>query len=188
MLALEAIAVLLTTAAVAWAGVAFAGIPLAAAIALGAIVAPRDAAAATAMLGRLALPRPTVTVLKGESLLNDAVALLIFNAAVGAASAPASMFNRVPELAVTVPGGLLIGILIAKAYIVLSPRLAGTLGGTLFEFVTTFGTWMIAERLQLSAILAVVAFAMTVARYTPEHQSPRDRVHSYSVGGRRFSC
>jgi Na+/H+ antiporter len=181
LLALAAFAVILTTAAVAWAGVVLAGLPIAAAIALGAIVAPPDAAAAAAMLGRFALPRRTVMVLKGESLLNDAVALLIFSAAVEAASAPASLPGLLPELAMAIPGGLLIGIVTGKAYVALSPRLAGTLGGTLFEFVTTFGVWVIADRLHLSAILSVVAYAMTVARYIPDRQSPRDRVHSYSV-------
>jgi len=180
LLALAAIAVLLTTAAVAWAGVALAGLPLAAAIALGAIVAPPDAAAATAMLDRFALPRRTVTILKGEGLLNDAVALLIFSAAVSATAAQ-SLSGILPALALAVPGGLLLGILIGKVYLVLAARLAGTLGGTLFQFVATFGAWLIADRLRVSAILTVAAYAMTIARYIPERQSPRDRVLSYSV-------
>lgn len=181
LLALAAVAVLLTTGAVAWAAAAWAGLPLAAAIALGAIVAPPDAAAAAAMLGRFPLPRRTVTVLKGESLLNDAVALLIFTAAVGSAAASASLPGLVTRVALAVPGGVLLGLLIGLAYMRLSPRVAGTLGGTLFEFASTFGTWVAAERLHVSAILAVVVFAMTVAREMPARQSPRDRVHSYAV-------
>lgn len=183
LVALAAVAVLLTTAAVAWAAVALAGLPFAAAIALGAIVAPPDAAAAAAVLSRLALPRRTVSILKGESILNDAVALLIFSATVGAVSAPGGLSNHLPGLALAVPGGLAVGLLMGKLHVMLLPRLAGTLGGTLFEFATTFAAWVIAERLHLSAILSVVAFAMIVARYTPEHQSPRDRVHSHSVWG-----
>ena len=177
LLALAAVAVLLTTSAVAWAGVTFAGLPLAAAIALGAIVAPPDAAAATAMLGRFSLPRRTVTVLKGESLLNDATALLIFTTAVTVASEPASL----PGLLLAVPGGLVLGVLAGRAYILISGTLVGTLGGTLFQFAATFGVWIIADRLHLSAILCVVAYAMTIARTMPERMSPRDRVHSYSV-------
>ena len=65
LFALAVVAVLLTTAAVAWAGIVFAGMPIAAAIALGAIVSPPDAAAAAAMLSRPSMPRSTVTVLKG---------------------------------------------------------------------------------------------------------------------------
>ena len=79
------------------------------------------------------------------------------------------------------PGGIIVGMVLAKLYLCVSPRFAGTLGGTLFEFVATFGVWVIADRLHLSAILAVVAFAMTLARTVPERQSPRDRIHSYAV-------
>jgi CPA1 family monovalent cation:H+ antiporter len=180
LLALAAAAVLVTTAAVAWVGVALAGLPLAAAIALGAIVAPPDAAAATAMLGRFSLPRRTVTVLKGESLLNDAVALLIFSAAVGMARGPTEA-GLIREVALAVPGGVLFGLVAGGAYLAVYGFLAGTLGGTVFSFVTTFGVWIIAERLHLSAILAVVAFGMTIARYIPERQTARDRVHAYAV-------
>jgi Na+/H+ antiporter len=181
LIALAGFAVLLTTAAVAWAGVALAGMPLAAAIALGAIVAPPDAAAATAMLSRFKLPRRMVTVLKGESLLNDAVALLIFSAAVSTVMADESKASMITEIALAVPGGILVGLVLGKVYLWLAPRLAGTLGGTLFEFVTTFAAWIVADRLQLSAILSVVTFAITVARLAPEMQSARDRVHSYAV-------
>ncbi|TCR70094.1 cation:proton antiporter [Bosea sp. BK604] len=181
LFALAAVAVVLTTAAVAWAGVAIAGLPLAAAIALGALVAPPDAAAATAMLGRFSLPRRTVTVLKGESLFNDAVALLIFSAAVVAATSTETSTVQMLGIAVAVPGGIAFGILLAGIYLIIAPYLAGTLGGRLFEFVGSFGTWIIAERLHLSAVMTMVAFAMTLARYGPERQSPHDRIHSYAI-------
>jgi CPA1 family monovalent cation:H+ antiporter len=181
LISLAAIAVILTTLAVAWLGVAFAGLPVAAAIALGAIVAPPDAAAATAMLSRFSLPRRAFAVLKGESLLNDAVALLIFSAAVSTASGIAPLAELAPRLALAVPGGLLLGFLLGKLYLLLATRLAGTLGGSLFEFVATFGTWVIAERLHLSAVLAIVVYAMVIARYMPERQTARNRIHSYSV-------
>ncbi|PDV86676.1 sodium:proton antiporter [Rhizobium sp. H4] len=181
LFSLAAIAVILTAAAVAVVGVTMAGLPLAAAVALGAIVAPPDAAAATAMLDRFALPRQTYAVLKGESLLNDAVALLIFSAAVSAAARPAFFSGALAELALAVPGGLVFGYLMGRLYMVVGLRLAGTLGGTLLEFVATFGTWIIAERLHLSAILAIVVYAMVIARYMPERQTARHRIHSYSV-------
>ena len=82
LFALAVIVVALSAAAVAWLGVTFAGLPLYAAIALGAIVAPPDAAAATAILSNVRMPRQAVAVLKGESLLNDASALLLFGAAI----------------------------------------------------------------------------------------------------------
>src|SRR6266480_1169039 len=82
---LVVVAVGLTTVAVAWVGWRLGGLPIAAAVALGAIVAPPDAAAAAAVLGRLRLPRRILHVLQGESLLNDATALLVYRIAVGAA-------------------------------------------------------------------------------------------------------
>src|SRR6476619_3444100 len=81
-------AVGLTTAAVAVvARTLVPGIPWAAAIALGAIVAPPDAAAATAVLRQVRPPQRIITILEGESLLNDASALLVYRLAVGAVAA-----------------------------------------------------------------------------------------------------
>ncbi|ANK86988.1 MULTISPECIES: cation:proton antiporter [Rhizobium] len=181
LFSLAAIAVILTAAAVAAVGVAMAGLPLAVAVALGAIVAPPDAVAATVMLDRFNLPRQTYVILKGESLLNDAVALLIFSAAVAAATNPAFFTGILAELTLAAPGGLILGYLLGRLYMIVGLKLAGTLGGTLLEFVATFGTWIIAERLHLSAILAIVAYAMVIARYMPERQTARHRIHSYSV-------
>ena len=73
---LAVVAVVLTTAAVAFLGWRFAGLPIAAAIALGAIVAPPDAVAANEVLRHLRIPQRIGLVLRGESLLNDATALL----------------------------------------------------------------------------------------------------------------
>ncbi|MBB3350885.1 CPA1 family monovalent cation:H+ antiporter [Rhizobium sp. BK049] len=181
LFSLAAIAVILTAASVAAVGVAMAGLPLAVAVALGAIVAPPDAVAATVMLDRFNLPRQTYVILKGESLLNDAVALLIFSAAVAAATSPAFLTGIMAELTLAAPGGLILGYLLGRLYMIVGLKLAGTLGGTLLEFVATFGTWIIAERLHLSAILAIVAYAMVIARYMPERQTARHRIHSYSV-------
>jgi len=181
LLALAAAAVVVTTFAVAWLGVAWIGLQWPVAIALGAIVAPPDAAAASAMLSRLDLPRRTVAVLKGESLLNDAVALLLFGAAVGVVSPEVTLRQLVPQLALAAPGGVVVGVVIAKLYELGSKPLSGTLGGTLAEFVSTFGVWLLAERLHVSPVLAVVAYAMVLAKVVPDHQSARARVHSYAV-------
>src|SRR6201996_8332377 len=105
LVSLAVVLVLLTTAAVAWAGVALAGLPVAAAIALGAIVAPPDAAAASAVLRQFSLPRRTLGVLQGERLLNDAVALLLFGLAVTAAVAPDGAWRSLaPRFLIAVPG------------------------------------------------------------------------------------
>jgi CPA1 family monovalent cation:H+ antiporter len=167
---------------VAWVGWAWAGMPLAAAITLGAIVAPPDAAAASAVLTKFPLPRRTMAILQGESLLNDATALLIFTAAVAiATSQETSIGDMVPGLLVAAPGGVVLGLAFAKLYFLLKGWLGQTLTARASEFVVTFGTWVVAEHLHVSPILAVVAFAMTAAHYGPERQTARDRVHSYAI-------
>jgi CPA1 family monovalent cation:H+ antiporter len=181
LFALAVIAVLLTAGTVAWVGTSVAGLPFYAALALGAIVAPPDAAAATAVLGSVRMPRGAVAVLKGESLLNDALALLLFGAAIaiqehGGIDAAIGL-----RLGLAAPGGLLLGILLARIYVRMTRFVIGTLGGQLLEFVNTFAVWILAERLGLSAVLCVVAFAMTIARSAGLTQPPRMRVHSFAV-------
>jgi CPA1 family monovalent cation:H+ antiporter len=178
---LALIAVLLTTAAVAWAGWGVAGLPLAAAVTLGAIVAPPDAAAASATLSRFDLPRSSMTILQGESLLNDASALLLFGVASAIAMSHQAAGTFLPELLLAVPGGVLLGLAAGGLYIQLAAQAAGTLAARILEFVATFGVWVVAEHLHVSPILAVVTYAMLIARVIPLRQSARDRVHSYSV-------
>jgi Na+/H+ antiporter len=179
---LAVVLVLLTTAAVAWAGSAIAGLPLAAAVALGAIVSPPDAAAAAAVLREFNLPRRTMAVLQGESLLNDAVALLAFGLAVSAAVSPGSAWNTLlPRLGLAVPGGALLGVVSGALIIRVAHKVAGTLSSIIVQFLVTFGTWILAERLSLSPIVAVVALAAVAARYMPARTSARDRINSYAV-------
>ncbi len=174
-------AVLVTTAAVAWIGVALIGLPLAAAIALGAIVAPPDAAAATAVLGAVSLPKRTIAVLKGESLFNDATALLLFSGALAILASGGFGTGVALRLLIAAPGGLLFGIAAAYAMLWIGRFVAGTLGGSILQFVNAFAVWIIAQHLGLSAVLAVVGCAMTIARSPQVTGSPRMRVHSFAV-------
>lgn len=185
LVSLVLVAVLLTTAAVAWAGWAFAGLPIAAAITLGAIVAPPDAVAAAAVMQQFRIPRRTLSIINGESLLNDAVALLVFGVAVSAAGAAhQSITSSLPMLLVAVPGGAVVGIVLAKINLHLgAPLFAGTRSAIIFQFVMTFAAWIVADRLHLSPIISVVAFGMTLGKYAPGRNAPRDRVQSYAVWG-----
>ena len=182
LISLAVVLVLLTTLSVAWCGVALGGLTPAAALALGAIVAPPDAAAAAAVLKEFNLPRRTMAVLQGESLLNDAVALLAFGFAVTAAVAPGHAWSAVvPRLLFAVPGGALLGVAIATVMMRVSHKVAGTLSSIILQFLVTFGTWILAERLSLSPIVTVVALAAMVARYMPSRTSARDRVNTNAV-------
>ena len=179
---LAVLLVLATTAAVAWAGQTFAGLPLAAAVALGAIVAPPDTAAASAVLQQFNLPRRTMAVLQGESLLNDAVVLLIFGLAVGAETRSAGTWaHSVPLLLVAVPGGALLGVAVGALGVYAAGKSAGTLSSIVVQLVATYGTWVLADRLHLSAIVAVASMAMVVSHYAPSRTSARDRVSANAV-------
>jgi NhaP-type Na+/H+ or K+/H+ antiporter len=181
LFALAALAVALSAGAVACLGVMVAGLPVYAALALGAIVAPPDAAAATAVLRNVRMPRRSVAVLKGESLLNDASALLLFSAALSVHSHGGFDSELALRLGLAAPGGVLFGFLLGKLYRHVIPFVSGTLGGNLLEFVTCFGVWIIAERLELSAVLSLVAFAMTIANFASLNIRPRVRIHSFAV-------
>jgi monovalent cation/hydrogen antiporter len=183
LFALAVVAVLLSAGAVAWLGVALAGLPLYAALALGAIVAPPDAAAATAILRSVSMPRRSVDLLKGESLLNDATALLLFSAALTFQSHGGVDGGSALQLALAAPGGILLGMVLARLVRIIMPFVTGTLGGNLFEFVGSIGAWILAERLGLSAVLCLVAFAMTLARTANLAIRPRVRIHSFAVWG-----
>jgi Na+/H+ antiporter len=180
LLALAVGAVVVTTAAVAFIGWQFAGLPLAAAVALGAIVAPTDAVAANAVMSQVGLPRHSSLVIQGESLLNDATALLIFGAAT-AAALQTSADGGIARIALAAPGGILFGLILGKSYVAIAGVFAGTLSGIVMQFTGTFGVWLLADRLHLSPVLAVVAYAMVIAQVMPGRMSARDRVQSYSV-------
>jgi Na+/H+ antiporter len=182
LVSLAVVLVLVTTAAVAFAGVRLAGLPVAAAITLGAIVAPPDAAAASAMLREFNLPRRTVAVLQGESLMNDAVALLVFGLALTVAISPGAAWRPLlPRLLIAVPGGAALGVLSATLGMRVFAKVAGTLSLVIVQFLVTYGTWIVAERLRFSPIVAIVTLAAVIAHYMPSRTSARDRVNAYTV-------
>jgi Na+/H+ antiporter len=152
------------------------------AIALGAIVAPPDTSAATTVLRRLRPPHRLMVVLQGESLFNDASALLIYRLAVTAAmTGTLSGWSVVPLFLLTCGGGVLAGILLARLYMWATRRIDDIPVSVLLQFMGTFAVWIIADRLGLSAILTVIAYAMTIARTAPGRVDARHRISSYAV-------
>jgi len=178
---LVVVAVGLTTAAVAWVGWRLGGLPMAAAVTLGAIVAPPDAAAAAAVLGQLRLPRRILHVLQGESLLNDATALLIYRIAVGAAVGTVTLAHAAPIVALMAVGSPIAGWLLAQLYLLGTARVRDAASSTVLTFVGTFGVWLLAERVGLSPIITMVTYGMTLSREAPGRASARNRVSTYSV-------
>jgi Na+/H+ antiporter len=175
-------AVALTTVAVA--AVTRALIPevgWAPAIALGAIVAPPDAVAATAVLRQLQPPHRILTILGGESLLNDATALLIFRLAVGAAAGGFAVAGVAPAFLLAVVGSLVAGLLFGWFALQMFDRIDHTPTAIILQFVTTFGVWILAESLGLSGVLTMVCYAMAVAQTAPARTPARLRIPTYAV-------
>jgi CPA1 family monovalent cation:H+ antiporter len=155
--------------------------PWAAAVALGAIVAPPDAVAAIAVLRQLRPPHRIVTILEGESLLNDATALLIYRLAVGAAYTGGVGFGQVaPMLAWVFVGSLGLGAVLAFAYTRAIDRVSDIPSSIILQFVGTFGVWLLADALKLSGVLTIVAYAVVAARLTARMPA-RLRVPSFAV-------
>jgi CPA1 family monovalent cation:H+ antiporter len=178
---LAVIAVALTTAAVAFLGWRYAGLQLAAAIALGAIVAPPDAVAANEVLRNLRIPQRIGFILQGESLLNDATALLIYRAAVAAAVGSFNLFDNTPILLLAAVGSVAAGYTLARLSMVVTAQVHDAPSNTVLQFVGTFGVWILSERLMLSPIITVVTYAMTLAQTAPGRLGARLRISSYSV-------
>jgi monovalent cation/hydrogen antiporter len=157
-------------------------LPWAAAVALGAIVAPPDAAAATAVLRQLRPPQRVMIILEGESLFNDATALLIYRLAIAAVvTGSFSGWNVVPTLAVVAVGSILLGAVLSRVSLVATTRIHDVPTAVIIQFLSTFAVWMIAERLRLSGIITVVVFAILVARQAPDLVPARLRIPSYAV-------
>ena len=176
-------AVGLTTIAVAVVARALVpGMPWAPAVALGAVVAPPDAAAATAVLRGLHPPKRLLTILEGESLLNDASALLIYRLAVGAVAAGGfSLAAVAPTFLLAVAGSIAIGPVLGWLAIRVMSPVQHVPTAIILQFVTTFGVWILAEEIGLSGVLTMVCYAVTVARSAPERIPARTRIPTYAV-------
>ncbi len=175
--------VLLTTVAVAYVTHRLVpGMPWAAAIALGAIVAPPDAAAATAVLRQVRPPHHIVTILEGESLLNDATALLIYRVAVGAVLAGSFSIGTVaPTFLLGVAGSIVAGPILAWISLRVIKHVEDVPSSIILQFISTFGVWLLAERFGLSGVLTVVCYAVAAAREAPDITPARIRIPAYAV-------
>jgi monovalent cation/hydrogen antiporter len=156
--------------------------PWGAAIALGAIVAPPDAAAATAILRQVKLPYRIMKILEGESLLNDASALLIYRIAVSAVAASRlSWAEFTSSVALVLIGSVIAGYVLAKLWLWLAPQFESAPSAIIVQFVGTFTVWILAEHFELSGILTIVVYAMVLARHAPARTSARLRIPTYAV-------
>jgi CPA1 family monovalent cation:H+ antiporter len=152
------------------------------AVTLGAIVAPPDASAATAVLRRLRPPHRLMVILEGESLFNDASALLVYRLAAAAAmTGMGSGWKIVPLLLLTCVGSVVTGIALARFYLWITRCVDDIQVSIILQFVGTFAVWIIADHIGLSAIITLVSYAMTLGRLAPGRSDARHRISSYAV-------
>ncbi|RCV55675.1 Na+/H+ antiporter [Marinitenerispora sediminis] len=152
-----------------------------AAIALGAAVAPTDAVAASAVLRRVGAPRRVVTILEGESLINDGVALTMFGLAVTAMTTPLTFGDGVLELVKVVLGGVAFGLLVAKLVMWSRSRLHDGNTQLVVSLVTPFVAYIPAELMGFSGVLSAVVAGFLLGTRGEGILPPRVRVTGRTV-------
>src|SRR5262245_60248634 len=157
-------------------------LPWAVAFAFGAIVSPPDAVAATAIMSRMNVPRRIVTLVEGESLVNDASGLVFYRFAVAAALTGAfSLVEAAGEFVLIAGGGIAIGIALARLFVAIHRRVGDLLMELTLSVMLPYLAYLVAERLHVSGVLAVVAAGLVRGRYAPEAFSAQARIAAYSL-------
>jgi Na+/H+ antiporter len=175
---LAIVLVLLTMVAVAV--VAQAIIPTigwAAAFTLGAILAPTDAIAATSVFRRLGVPRLVTTLVDGESLFNDATALVAYRAGVLAVASGAFIFtDAASSFAVAAVGGIAVGLIVGGIAVAVFQRLDDAAVEVILSLVVPFAAYLPADSAGLSGVLAAVTAGLVIGSRFGKILSARTRV------------
>jgi CPA1 family monovalent cation:H+ antiporter len=146
------------------------------ALAIGAVVAPPDAVAATAIGRRIGLPRRVVTILEGESLLNDATALVALRMAVVAIGTTVTAWEVAADFLLAAGGGLAIGVLAFGVVAFLRKRVTDPLLDTAISLVVPFASYILAEEIHASGVVAVVVAGLLLGHVAPILQSAPSRI------------
>ncbi|GAA0996871.1 cation:proton antiporter [Subtercola frigoramans] len=150
---------------------------LAAAIALGAIISPPDAVAATSVGRRLGLPPRLLTVLEGEGLVNDATALVLLRSATAAAvGALASPWAGVLDFVYAVVVAIAIGLVVGFVTVFIRSKLNDPVLDTAISFAVPFAAFMPAEGIGASGVLAVVIAGLYTGHAAPSAFSAQSRI------------
>ena len=149
---------------------------LAAAIALGAVVSPTDAVAATAVAKRLGLPARIVTVLEGESLVNDASSLVLLRSALAATAASVHFATVVGQFAFSVVIAIVIGLAVGIVTVYVRSRLDDAVLETAMSFAVPFIAYIPTEELGASGVLAVVVAGIYTGHNAARRFSAQARI------------
>jgi monovalent cation/hydrogen antiporter len=147
------------------------------AFAIGAVVAPPDAVAATAIGRRIGLPRRIVTILEGESLLNDATALVALGTALAVADGDGFNPGRVGlDFLLAAGGGIVVGLLMFKLVAVVRKHLDDPVLDSALSLVVPFAAYAIGEEVHASGVIAVVVAGLLLGHKAPILQTAQSRI------------
>jgi CPA1 family monovalent cation:H+ antiporter len=152
------------------------GVSLAAGIALGAVVAPPDAVAATTVARRVGMPRRIVSILEGESLLNDATALVALNTAILALTSSVSAWHVGWDFVRAAGGGLLVGLTAAFVLAMVRRYISDPVLDTTLSFAAPYVAFLPAQEIKASGVLAVVVTGLVLGHKAPALQSASSRI------------
>src|SRR3954468_10145403 len=139
------------------------GVPLAAGIALGAAIAPPDPVAALAVGRKVGLPPRLLTLIQGEGLLNDATALTILSVAVAAAVGDGfSTWSALGRFVLVAAGGVVVGLAVAWFVRLIRRRRTDPMTVNALSLATPFVAYLVAERIHVAGVLAVVVAGLVV--------------------------
>jgi CPA1 family monovalent cation:H+ antiporter len=152
------------------------------AFALGAIVSPTDPVAATTVMRRLGAPRRLVNVIEGESLVNDATALVGYRVAVAAAvSGSFSVVEAGLEFALAALGGIAVGLVVGYVVAEIRRRLDDTPTELTISLLTAYAAFIPADELELSGVLAAVTAGVYLGWRAPQLASPQTRLQGFAL-------
>jgi len=176
--------VLLTIVVTAWFAHHFVGLGWGPAFVLGAIIAPSDAVAATALAQRLHIPQRLVTILEGESLVNDTTSFVAYRFAIAAVlTGVFSLESASVKFVLVGIGGTLVGLVMGKIATTVQSYLDDPPVQTTLSLLTPFATYLAAEELGCSGVLAVVICGVYAGWRSPEIISSRTRLQVRPVWG-----
>ncbi len=177
--------VIITTIAVAWvAHLTLPGIAWSSAFILGAVVSSTDAVAATAVFRRLGIPRRLIALLEGESLLNDASALVLYTAAVTArVTGEFSLSSALGDFVYDALGGITVGIAVAYVLHLVSRLTRDSVSNVALTVLAAYISWIIGDKVGASAVLSCVACGLTMRRHYLTSGSSATRVQTAEVWG-----
>ena len=174
--------VLLTTTAVAVVGHVGIGLSWPVAFVLGVVVSPTDPVTVASTAERLGLPRNLITILEGESLINDGTALVLYRTAVAAVVAGSFSFLEAgSNFVLSGIGGVAVGLAVGWVISRVRMWVEDPLVETTIALLTGYAAYLPAEELGASGVLAVVVAGLYLSWRSPEMTSPRNRLQVFEV-------